>query len=170
MKRVVVMFACLFMTLAWAEAQKIAVNEVDKFTGIKRLETSYKRIYMRGLPTEKISVAFGMVDSLPYLKIRLDHYDYTSVDQGADVIFLDSEGKTYNLTNSFYESPTSVIGTTGSVWRTVLTLMGDLTFIGKQVTGIRIYSTRGYIDFDISEAGNAKLQKTYKVFQKAMPK
>lgn len=169
MKRIITLLVCLFMAFQWAEAQKIKKNEVDKFTGTRVIETSFKNICSKILPLERLYVAFKMVDNMPFMMLRVDYFDCFGVEAGEDkVILVDSKGKTYKYM-TLRGGVAEPLSSRSDNWTLTLSLLGDLTFAGKQITGIRIYTTQGYIDYEISEYQNESFQKTYQVFISAIP-
>lgn len=173
MKSIITTFICLFMSLGWANAQKIKRNEIDKFTKAHVIETSFEKINGNATSDRNIWIAFKYVDGAECLRLKWCCNRALSVKQDAKVIFLDEKENTYTFINSEYVLSGKGEGTIGFIGSAMLGL--DLQLIGdcsaledKRIEGLRIYTTDGYFDFKISESSSKKISKTYKVYKKAL--
>ena len=145
-------------------AQKIKVNEVDKFTKKHMIETSFEKIVSDGnimgstggRLMKNIWVAFEAIDSTTYLRIKWCTNSVLALSEDAKVMLLDKDGNTYTFKNTSFSVSGNGEGTVGMFGSALpglnLYLYGDASKLeGKEINAIRFYTTDGYMDFDIKK-------------------
>lgn len=169
-----------FLSVGIASAQKIKVNETDKFTKKHVIETSFEKVVSDknvlgssgGRLMKNVWVAFRGEGDNEYLRLKWCCNNVMAMAPDADVILLDSEGNTYTFQNCGYTVAGKGEGTVGA-WGSALYglniyLKGDIDALaGKTITDMRINTTDGYVDFSLGKKGGEKLAKTLKVYQSA---
>lgn len=161
-------------------AQKIKVNETDKFTKKTIIETSFEKIVSDknvlgstgGRLMKNIWIAFRKSGEAEYLRLKWCTNEVIALSKNADVIFLDADGNTYVFQNTDFTVSGKGEGTVGA-WGSALYglniyLVGDCSALeGKVITDMRINTTDGYIDFALNKKAANTISKTYKVFKAA---
>ncbi|MDX9797929.1 MAG: hypothetical protein RBT05_03650 [Bacteroidales bacterium] len=174
MKRLV-LFITLLVFSGSVFSQKIIKNEVDKFTKKKIVETSFERICtnkkMSGTFTEA-RIAFVLIDDASFMRIKWMCGQILSIQEGARIMFLDSNGETYEFRNKISAVASKGAGATGlsgsETFGFDLFATGDIsTIVDKPLTDMRIYTTDGYVDFNLNSNAVDKISKLYKLFEEA---
>ena len=174
-----VLTTLLFILMACTTyAQSIKQNEVDPFKKVRKIETSFEQINgnKMGITFGKnIWLAFRQVDDRNYLRLKWCTNGAAAIREGAEIIFLTDKGETIT-----FKTIEDVIagrgeGTVGLGGSALLGLdiyaVGDCSALaGKTITALRIYTTDGYVDFQLSEKVSKKINKTYEVFAEAVNK
>lgn len=173
-----ILFLSLLLACLGIQAQKIKVDEQDKFTGLKEKRTSFEKIVSEPLITggqmgRNIWVAFQAFEDsqIPIMIMKWCTNQVRAVDKGETVVFLDEDGNAHPYTNSEYTISSRGEGTVGAMGMDLqgvrLILTGDFSaFKDKKMTDLRIYTTDGYIDFKIKKSNANKLSKMYKLITK----
>lgn len=168
----------LFMSIgSICIGQSIKRNEVDKFTKKKVIETSFEKI-CTGNPLggifKNVWLSFVQNGDATFIRLKWNSHEIVGVSEGAKVLFLDSDGETYNFTNTISAVASKGAGTIGFVGSVdygvdlYLKGEGDVDFFTeKNITDMRIHTTDGYVDFKLLDAANKRLEKLYKLFDKA---
>jgi hypothetical protein len=156
MRKIVIILAFVFSVLA-ASSQKLKVNEYDKFTKQKRLQTEL--VALKGKLSEGISIYLRTVDSSFF--VYLEGYGSGVGVIGLDekVIFLLDDQSTvtiYSIGIQSYE-----VTRNGNYYEhQYRTSRSDIETLSKhKVTSIRKYSTKDYADIDIPEKNQDKVMK-----------
>ena len=162
-----------------AFAQKIKVNEIDKFTKEKIIETTFEKIvkdksfdsrlvkYMKN-----IWIAFRKVGDKEYLRLKWCSKEVIAIDKDAEIILLDKDGNTYTFKNTSFTLAGEGEGTVGS-WGSALYgvniyAIGNCSVLKDKVfTDLRIVTLDGSFDFEIDKKATETISKTYSVFKKA---
>jgi hypothetical protein len=138
-------------------AQKLKVNEIDKFTKQKRLETS--NATLKAKLTEGIGVSFRCVDSSIY--VLLSGYGPGTGVIGEDdkAIFLLDDETTVTVYSTGLQSYT--INKYQNVYNHQYKIaLSDLqTLSKKNLKSIRKYTSKGYADIYIPEKNNDEVKK-----------
>lgn len=163
-----------------ANAQKIKVNEVDKFTKKQVIETSFEKIVSDksmlgstgGRLMKNIWIAFRKVGDSEYLRLKWCTNNVLALATNADIIFLDDKGNTYTFQNTEFTVAGEGEGTVGAFGSALyglnIYMRGDCSALeDKVITDMRINTTDGYIDFELNKKAAATISKTYKVFKLA---
>lgn len=161
-----------------ANAQKIKVNEVDKFTKKQVIETSFEKIVSDksvlgssgGRLMKNIWIAFRKVGDNEYLRLKWCTNNVLALSKNADVILLDDKGNTYTFQNTEFTVAGEGEGTVGAFGSALyglnIYMRGDCSALeDKVITDMRINTTDGYIDFELNKKAAATISKTYKVFK-----
>lgn len=178
-KLIISVLACISFCIS-ANAQKIKVNEIDKFTKQRVIETSFEKIVSDksvlgssgGRLMKNIWIAFRKVNENEYLRLKWCTNNVLAMDSNADVIFLDDKGNTYTFQNTDFTVAGKGEGTVGAFGSALyglnIYLTGDCSALeGKTITDMRINTTDGYIDFELNKKATNTISKTYKVFKDA---
>ena len=178
-KLIVCIIACISLCVS-VNAQKIKVNEMDKFTKQQIIETSFEKIVSDnkllspsgGRLMKDIWIAFRKVGDMEYMRLKWCTNNVLAMDSAAKVIFLDDNGNTYTFLNTEFTVAGEGEGTVGlfgsALYGLNIYLTGDYSALeGKNITDMRIYTTDGYIDFELNKKARNTIAKTYKVFKDA---
>ncbi|MCI2088024.1 MAG: hypothetical protein LKK21_07220 [Prevotella sp.] len=178
MKKLVFSLVALLLIVGSANAQKIKVNEIDKFSKKQVIETSFEKIVsdrnVLGSTGDRLMkniwIAFRKVGNNDYLRLKWCSNQVISMSKDADVILLDKDGNTYTFKNTEFTIAGKGDGTIG-MWGSALYgldiyLTGNCNALeDKTITDLRINTTDGYIDFKVNHED--MISKTYKVFKSA---
>lgn len=180
-KFLLIFFASLLRILGYA--QKIKVDELDKFTNSRVVETSFEKIVSDknlmgstgGRLMKNIWVAFRHQDGTDYLRLKWCTNNVLALSDDADIILLDADGNTYTFKNCGFTVAGKGEGTVGAFGSALyglnIYLTGDVSALeGKVITDMRINTTDGYIDFELGKKNGEKIAKTYAVFKAALEK
>lgn len=144
-------------------SQKIEKDIIDEFTKQRTTYTSWVKVdkgYM--------SIRFIAVDDTKCLEYRYQSNRNIEIDKGAELLFIDSNSNVHKLINGDYAIATIGGGATGFAGSKGLGIranyFGDISFFAKNLKKMRIYTTDGYMDRDISNKEAINLQKLYKLF------
>lgn len=158
-----ILLALLLLTTFPLFSQKIEKDVIDEFTKQRTTITSWVKVdkgYM--------SLRFIAVDNTMCLEYRYQSNGYIAIDKGAELLFIDSNGNVHKLTNGEYAIASIGGGATGFAGSKGLGIranyFGDVSFFAKNLKKMRIYTTDGYMDRNISSKEGINLQKLYKVF------
>lgn len=138
----------LFISVISFAQCKYGIDETDKFTGKRKLETREQKAY--ATMTDFISVAFGKLDSTNYIKIHIGSSgDPYYVKKGDAVIILFSGGSKMTLKRAS-NSEVSDSNKGSGFW------LLDVNFYlneselfqiqNKLISGIRVYTSQGYLE------------------------
>jgi hypothetical protein len=149
--------ACFTLFTIASSAQVLKVNEVDKFTKQKRLQTDESTI-KSGL-IDGIKTYIRVVDSSVLVHLKGYGTGATMIGANDKIIFLLSDESTvvgYSPTMQSYEIG-SKVNTFNHYYRVS---SDDLKVLSeKDLKGIRVYSSSGYRDFDIPKRNREDLRK-----------
>ena len=173
MKKLVVGLMCLMFVVS-ANGQSIEKEEVDEFTGVKRVFTSWETICMaKGTPMYariwKSNDEFAMdikINGVPFL---------CSIDKGAEIIFLFNEGGKVTLNAHETVLSKKGAGVKSSVNISEVYGLNPLYIIGKPnadfttfkeqtINKFRVYRSDGYIDYTVNKKQAATIQKMFQLF------
>jgi len=159
-------------------SQKLKVNEVDKFTKQKVLETSFEKIVSDnnlmgstgGRLMKNIWVAIKQVSGTNYLRVKWCTNNVLALGEGAHIILLDKEGATYKFENTSFTVAGVGKGTVGmfgsALYGLDIYLTGDFEALnGKEITAMRIHTTDGYIDLDLASKAKSIISDEYKLIK-----
>jgi len=152
-----------------ANAQKLAENKVDEFTTVSIKRTTWEKfVGGGGMASLSTHIRVSKLDQrfLVELKMIRSNTVY-SIDRGAELMFLLSNGDVVTLHNSEYTLTCSGCGATGFVGSTG---MGTHTRypiteedIGKllkdAIVKVRILTNDGYIEREVSKKESAMVHK-----------
>ncbi len=174
-------FVALLPSLGYA--QKIKVDEIDKFTKSRVVETSFEKIVSDknlmgsygGRLMKNIWIAFRRQNETDYLRLKWCTNNVMALADDADVILLDADGNTYTFKNCGFTVAGKGEGTVGAFGSALyglnIYLTGDVCALeGKVITDMRINTTDGYMDFELGKKNGEKIAKTYAVFKAAVEK
>jgi hypothetical protein len=138
-------------------AQKLKVNEVDKFTKQKRLETS--NATLKAKLAEGIGVSFRCVDSSLYVVLAGYGPGTGVVGEDDKAIFLLDDETTVTVYSTGLQSYT--INKYQNVYNHQyrLTIADLQTLSKKNLKSIRKYTSKGYADIDIPEKNSDEVSK-----------
>jgi hypothetical protein len=181
MKKNVFLFALCCVVASSSFAQKIKVNEIDKFTKKQVVETSFEKIVSDknilgssdGHLMKNIWIAFRQVGDNTYLRLKWCTNQVVALNNNADVIFLDSNGITYTFKNTEFTLTGKGEGTVGFYGSALeglnIYMIGDCAALkDKTITDMRINTTDGYIDFALNKKAAQTIADTYNVFELAL--
>lgn len=141
------LLSILFIALGlYSTAQcNYKVDEVDRFTGTKKLLTNDQKAY--ATMTNFVTFAFGKLDTTKYVDLRIGSGgDPYYIKSGETVIILFSGGS--NMTLSRVSSSDVSDINAGNVLNATYILNKSELFQlqNKLITGIRVYTSQGYLE------------------------
>ena len=180
MKKSILYLVFAFISLC-TYGQKITTSEVDKFTGKKIVETSFEKIVTNknilvGVNKESLNkdvwIAFKGVDDNIFLIIKWVTNIVTSLNSDSNIIFLDEDDNPYTFFNTEYTITGKGEGTPSNkfvgsaMYGLDIYATGDYSVLkDKNIKAMRIYTTDGYVNFNIPKKRKSTLADTYKVFK-----
>lgn len=169
MKKYLVVFLFFILSLQ-TFCQEIIRDEVDKFEKTRKVETSWVKVLSL---TRTIYIQAASADNLIVLRMRLmlgAPPEVFAVEEGESVYLLFSDDSVVKLLNPHYTITSKgggAIGFSGSSAQGLELILGaeDLSkLMGEAtVTAIRIKTSKGYVDQDISSDKAEELAKCYKL-------
>lgn len=152
-------------------AQKIEKDYYDQFTGSRIMYTKLEKVnwgYNNDRIGGKMQFRFVLNDDFQYLVLHWYSKKFIQVDADALIQIKLDNGHLINLKNE--RLAVAAVGGTkiskGDIG-VVLNCIGDVNkFATAQVVAIRIHTTDGYYDFDISRKDAIKIHKQYLLFNK----
>lgn len=174
----VVLFSIAFCGSVFG--QKININEVDKFTKERIIETSFEKVvYDKSFDSrfvnymKNIWIAFRKVGNHEFVRIKWCSKEVIAIDKDSKVFLLDKEGNTYIFNNTEFTVAGKGEGTIGkwgsALYGLDLYLTGDIHDLnGKIITDIRICTTNGNFDFAIDKKVLHTIPKMYELFNRAI--
>lgn len=139
MKKKLLFMLLIFIAATNLSAQKIEINEVDDFTGVRIIGTDFFRPQKEKMLKPLVVIKFGSSNNLPYLE-WLSHYVNLYIVENSTLTLLDEEKNTY----SFKCIHTNRKGN--------FRYIGDFDkIIGKNIVKYRMETINGYADFDIDK-------------------
>lgn len=183
MKKSVFLIVFFWVVASSCFAQKIKVNEIDKFTKEQVLETSFEKIVSDknilgssdGHLMKNIWIAFRQVGNNTYLRLKWCTNKVVALSDNSDIIFLDNNGNTYTFKNSEFTLSGKGEGTVGIYGSALeglnIYMIGDCAALkDKTITDMRINTTDGYIDFALNKKAAQTISDTYNVLESALNK
>lgn len=174
MKRIVIL---LLLLPTLGVSQTIKTSKIDKFTKRQIIETSFEKIstnHFSGV-LKNVWIAFQRNGETDAVWLKWNTGAIVGISEGAELIFLDKDGNTYEFINRHREVSSKGAGTIGFVgsadYGVNLYFDGDVSiFKEKEFTDFRIHTTDGYVDFIMLSQANKKIKGLYSVFEKEIIK
>lgn len=168
MKRLsIILFVLAFSSPLFS--QSIKTNQIDDFTGNKVVITDWETIRITG--SHSIMIRFHSQDTVGIMQLSWVNYRVCSVEAGPKkVLFKLSNNEVIGFENLSSQLSSRGGGTVGLTGGNALGLRLNLyskemdKLVDALVTKIRIYSSEGTIDLDITEQKAQLLRDTYRLF------
>ena len=154
-------------------SQWVKKNMIDPFSGKKEVRTAEGGGHLNSPSNYSdeglISAKFVLENDTISLRIR---WAFSSswkhgVESGASMLVRLNTRDVFELKNQYEEKASNT--DTNTLYTLNLIYHGDISRFGDGlVTHIRIYTTKGYVNFEIREKNAKKLLKQYQLFQKAV--
>lgn len=164
----ILLILCLLLPVT-VSAMKIKVDEIDEFTGQRRLITSWEDFCQK-----ECHIRFRLQNGHQYLDFKLwwGKPDLI-IGEGDDLLFKSTDDNivSFEPTGTFTSSiGGGAVGIVASgAWGIQATYTGDLSYFADNITRlIRINAFEGYIDKKVSEGDGKKIQKLYNLFVTAL--
>jgi hypothetical protein len=148
-------FLLLFFPL-FSYSQKLKVNEIDKFTKQKRVET--ERTWLKRA-SDGVSVSFRSVDDSYYLKLYGYGRGTGIVDEEDKLIFLLDDESSIIIYPTGLQDYSINTGTSTYNHQYHISLEQIQTFSEHNIKSIRKYTSKGYADFDIPNKKQDEVKK-----------
>ena len=163
-----ILFILMLLSSLLLHAQKIEKDIIDEFTKQRTIYTSWVKVDKGSMKFRFISI-----DNSVCLEYRYQSNHVIAIDKGAELLFLESyNNDVHKLTNIEYAIASIGGGATGFAGSNGLGIrtkyVGDISFFKNNLKKMRIYTTDGYIDKEISADEAINLQKLYKIFTKTL--
>lgn len=137
-----ILFLLAIMLSSFVNAQKIEMNEVDPFTGDRKMETTFFSNITYGLK-------FGSINNVPYLQWNSQDF-YFIVNPGMKFTMLDDNNNKYEFT-CFYSNGMNYF----RYW-------GDFNkIIGKNIVKYRMQLRNEYFDQEFKAKKQKKISDYY---------
>lgn len=173
MKKIIYLLIIATSFFTYAQDCNYKTNEVDEFTKKTILETKAQTLTISGMGVGfSTAISFRKVDSNRYLKLKIASPSVFSLRKGDKIMFkTDSENtidlEFENTVIADYNSGT-LIGTT----RTPSNWTGDIfinisdeiynRLLNENILKLRVYTSDGYVDDDVSSKRNKKVKELLK--------
>lgn len=160
MKPLILLFA-LFPFLG--SAQQVKVNEYDRFTKQRRVESEPLRIYNAG--KANVSVAYRAAGPVLYLQMNGVGWGASAIDEGQQMIFLFANDSTVSVKSTEVQTSEMNASFQPSFKHSYFIKMPDLKFLSEnEVVGIRKYGLGNHFDLKVTKENAAKLKKLTSLF------
>lgn len=164
----VIIFLAMFMPML-ANAMSIKVDEIDEFSGLRTVITSWEHID-KG---HTIHMRFRLQNDIQFLDFKLIKDDAIVIGEDEKLLFkstTDSIASFHSVRMYSGGIGNGAVGLSGSKsWGISATYLGDLSWFANNITRlIRIYATDGYYDQKIDDAGGKKLVNLYNLFNQTI--
>jgi len=177
MKKCLLLLFCFISIHTFS--QEIATNEIDKFTKKLHIETSFEPLVIKDhlwslSVIDNLWGEFKYIDNETFFIIKWCTGDNSIIDTGDNVLFLDKNGISYKLYNTSVRVSESDAGTVGQDVKrgelgVELYLTGDFKSIFENgITDLRIYTNKGYVDFNIKKKESKRLKSLYELFNETL--
>lgn len=157
--------------------QGIEKNYVDKFTKVRKIETSFVKISSGNFsgPLKNVWLSANAEDDKGLLNIKWNTGGILRVPEGAILIFLTRSDKQLEFINRYSEVSSKGAGTVGVVgssdYGVNLYFDGDVAGLSKEdISDFRLQTNDGYVDFTVLPQAKKKLEKLFKVFYNELEK
>lgn len=176
MKRTVLLMLLFVSFICDFYGQNFLVNEYDKFTKKKTVQTYFEKIHSDPAKMElgqNLWMSFLYIDGTEYVVLKWCCDEPLTIDENASVLFLDSEGHTYELKNRDYIMARIGGGSNALYFNeregVTLWLKGDFKFFrDNDIHAMRIYSLTDKYDFNIKRETALKLNMAYRAYEVAV--
>lgn len=151
-----------------ANCQKIKKSEVDKFTKMKRIETSQE--FLRNGILETVGVSYRAADTACFINLNAVNWAVGVIGSGDKLLFLLDSDETISATSPEIQSTT--YSRQGSYYSHQYRInKQDVEKLASHnLKSIRRYTSTGYIDLDIKEKKQEGLKELSTVFLEELNK
>jgi len=172
MKKVVFIAIMAVFTSFSVFSQKIESSKVDDFTGKKVIYTSKEKITSESMTNFKQTMfQFRYENETMFLHLFWQCREIMSVTDGSNIIFKMTDDSNITLKSIGNVIAEKGVASTKSVqiaglWGLALKYTGeDLNRFSEDiyVKKFRIYTTKGYVDFDVKEKDAQKLKELFSI-------
>lgn len=158
-----ILFILMLLSSVLLQAQKIEKDIIDEFTKQRTIYTSWVKVdkgYM--------NLRFKSIGDDTYVEYRYQSNCVIAIGKNAELLFIDNSSNVHKLVNSEYAIANIGGGSTGFAGSKGLGIranyVGDISFFANNLEKMRIYTTDGYLDRNISTKESDKLKKLYNLF------
>ena len=154
MKKVLVILLVSIAMCANAQDCKISVDEVDKFTGVHRVETKMQTVFKEAFK-DAIQVYAIKNDSSYYIAFHLVENEIFSFTEGSELWLLLDNKEVIKLKaiKDGIAQPYTIVGTTYTMWECTIKYKlsnNDVaSLVSHNPNSLRFFLIDGYIDRDI---------------------
>jgi len=169
-------FILIFINSLFIYSQEIVKNEIDEFEKIRIIETNWIPIYKGFIPGKTYLFRFSSYDSVRTLDIKISTSNNLifGVNSGEGIVVLKCDDTTFIKFNNLNYKMTEPRGGTEGIWGGntygvwIKLTLNNFSQLGKisRINKIRIYTTEGYFEEDISKVKSDELIELYKKFEK----
>lgn len=160
MKFLLIFFALVPVVSA---AQKLKVNEYDRFTKMRRVEVEPLKIYSSG--QSNVSLAYSA--SGPVLSLQLSGVGWgaSAIDEGQELIFLFSNDSTVAVRSTEVQTSEMNASFQPSFKHSYFVKLPDLRFMSEnEVVGIRKYGLGNHFDLKVTKDNAERIRKLSALF------
>ncbi|MCM1369967.1 MAG: hypothetical protein NC204_06290 [Candidatus Amulumruptor caecigallinarius] len=152
----------------FANAMKIATDELDEFTGQRTVITSWE-----SLCTKSIHIRFRLQNDVTWLDFKFMNDAAIVIPEGGKLLFkATNDSITTFVTHTMYhggvgDGAVNLIGS--KAWGISASYTGDIEWFSANITRLlRVYATDGYYDKKVGESDGKKLCKLYTLFSQTI--
>lgn len=159
MRKSILLLAALAISVA-SSAMKIKTDEIDEFTGMRTVITSDQSIC-----EHYGHIGFRQQNNREFLDFDFLFRSVHAVDEGAKLMFKGTDDSIVIFESTKYSITHTSAGYKGFNETLYCTYVGDIEWFGSHIPRLmRIYTTSGYVDKEISEGDGRKLRRLYEMF------
>lgn len=168
MKKIITTIIMTVVVLS-ANAQKLEKAKTDKFNGISTVNTSWTNISMMKpcYANVRMSKALNNGRETLFLDVKCATDNADHIDEKMAITMIDSEGEKHMLfpASRYYSSVGGgARGITASKALGFTAIyIGDMSFLSKTITDMRIETSERYYDFQLSPKESKALNKHYEL-------
>lgn len=156
------MLCILFPLLA--SAMKIEKDEIDEFTGLRTVITSWEPVC-----GNSVCFRFRLQNGYKFLDVRLYEYDPMVIHEDDKLLIKSISGEIAQFKSvSIYtsERQMAAIGFLGTeCWGVTASYLGDLDYFAtNEPRLIRVYTTSSYYDEELNDKDRIKIHKLFEMF------
>ena len=154
------------MSAVIVNAQKIAKNEIDKFTGDVNIESKAERLWRKG--GRSVYLKWFATNGIPFVvAYYYNNYDLLSVDKGDELYinFMDgTQTILISATNNIGDGSYSMYGNSYSLGILYAIMPEQIEMLQKRVIkAFRLYHDGGYVEGDVNPERALIIREMFKL-------
>lgn len=160
MKSLLILFA---LAPFFGFAQKLKVNEYDRFTKMRRVEVEPLRIYSSG--QANVSLSYTASGPVLYLQLSGVGWGASAIDEGQQLIFLFSNDSTVSVNSTEVQTSEMNASFQPSFKHSYFVKLPDIKLMSEhEVVGIRKYGLGDHYDLKVTKDNAQKIQELSSLF------
>lgn len=144
-------------------AQKLKINEFDRYTKMRRVEVEPLRIYAQD--QANVSLAYSANGPSLYLQLSGAGWGASAIDEGQQLIFLFANDSTVAVNSTEVQTSEMNASFQPSFKHSYFVRLPDIKFMSEnEVVGIRKYGLGDHFDLKVTKDNALKIQKLSSLF------